>query len=230
MSFFPIDVDASVQPTPFAELRIDTPSVVREGILTDTDNILAEKGHDPLSHRTTIHALNILLQKESFKRYPSCPGIHIFRIPEGLHAVFVLKKKDALGYHVIVYDPNDYAGVHHTYVPPFNYVVRKGREFPADTVHPLMQRQEGFNYGPFVGPGVCYALSYAFCRLYQAFNTERGKFEQIITNDYYNARDILRIVFGSPNNWVPILKGERNPPSLEQLRDYFRARPKRKRE
>ena len=229
MSFFPID--ASVEPTPPAELRSDTPSVVRESILTDVDNILADWGQDPLSHRTTVRALNFLLQEESFKRYPPCPGIHIFRIPDGqLHAVFAIDLKDALGWHVVVYDPNDYAGVHHSYTPPFNSVVRGHEEFSADRIHPLMRRQEGFNYGPLVGPGVCYALSYAFCRLYHAFNTDRSKFEAIITNDGYNVRDILRIVFGSPNNWVPILKGERAPPSLEQLRHYFHTSPKRKRE
>lgn len=223
MSFFPIiDVDAPpVEPASFAELRSDTPLDVREGILTEVDKYFVEKGYNPLDHRTTIRALNILLQHEPFRRYPPCPGIHIFRIPDrGLHAVFALNLKDALGMHVVVYDPNDYAGTHLIYATPFE----------GDIIRPLMRRQKGLNYGPLVGPGVCYALSYAFCRIYHAFKTDRGFFESIITNDRYNARDILRIVLGSPNNWIPILKGESEPPNLEQLRRYFRATPKRKRE
>jgi hypothetical protein len=224
MSFFPIiDVDAPVEPASFAELRSDTPLDVREGILTEVDNYLRKKFYDPLDHRTTINALNILLQHEPFQRYPPCHGINTFHIPDrGWHAVFALNLKDALGWHAVVYDPNDYAGTHLVYtLTPFA---------GEDIIRPLMRRQEGLNFGPLVGPGVCYALSYAFCRLYRAFFPDRHFFESIITNDRYDARDFLRIVLGTPNNWIPILKGERDPPSLEQLRHYFRATPKRKRE
>lgn len=215
MDFIPIDEGPRGLPqAPMigpAELRSETPVEARM-LLREAG--IATMGN-PMDLRfdvggSTIRMLNQLMQTASYrKNVPKCEGVEIYVDYEiGLHAVFMAKERNLLDDYVIVYDPND-------------YVTRRpnARNYPTiySMVRPMLNiRESCLNIGPYAGIGVCYALSYAFCRIYKA--TDRERLERILRDPTLDNRAIIRFALGDPRHWADIIIGIRRPPSFQQLR------------